>query len=181
MSYSPAPILRPDLGQINVLSPEALDIRAARNISLGTPAAITWVANLAVFVPFSISSPFTVVEVWWYNGSGAGGNIDVGVYDTGGTKIFTLGTTAKGTVSVPVMSSALTDVVLSPGDYYMAFATDNSTASNAFGWAPAAPLAAGLGCGQMTTAFVLPSSATIVPLTNALLPHFGLSGSTVAP
>lgn len=177
--YSSPRVLRPSHQVISTISEEALGSRAHRSLGLVSAALITWAANLAVFVPFGISEPFLVREVWWFNGSGAGGNIDVGVYDTAGTRLFSLGSTAKGTVSVPVTSTGMTDYTLSPGDYFLAFASDSATASLFYGWAPAANLAASVGVGQMASAFALPSSAAIVPLTNALLPYCGLNGYTV--
>lgn len=148
-------------------------------MGITSAASITWVANLAVFVPFGLAQPFLVKEVWWYNGSGAGNNIDVGVYDTAGNRLFSLGTTAQGSASAVVTSTTLTDYTLGPGDYYMAFACDGTT-NDVGGWAAVANVAAALGIGQMATAFVLPDPATIVPLTNAVVPYFGLNGYTVA-
>ena len=178
---NPAPILRTDLGSISVLSEESLGIRAARNISIGTPASQTWVANLAVFVPFGISYPFLVREVVWYNGSVGAANIDVGVYDPLGNRQFSLGSTAQSGTSVPQQSSGMTDITLAPGDYYLAFSCSGTT-NTVFGWAPTAPLAAALGVGQVALGSVtLTSTATIVPLTNALLPFVALNGYTVAP
>jgi hypothetical protein len=60
----------------------------------------------------------------------------------------------------------------------MAYAAVGTT-NVAGGFAPAANLAAGLGVGQMAAAMALPNPATIVPLTNAVLPYFGLNGYTV--
>ena len=179
MSYRPAPFAYRGYEVISAISSEALGPEFTRALALASPSSSTWVANLAVFVPFGLSRPFLVREVWWYNGSAAGNNVDVGVYSTAGTRLFSLGSTASGANSAVITSSGMTDFTLGVGDYYMAFACDGTT-NDVGAWAPAANNAAAFGVGEMASAFALPSSATIVPLTNALLPHFGLNGYTVA-
>lgn len=177
MRGGPAAFFSQDVEIINPLSEQAVGSRTSRS-AFGSVASLTWSANLAVFVPFGISRPFLVREVWWANGSAAGNNIDVALYSTAGTRLASLGTTAQGTASSVVTSSTWTDYTLAPGDYYMAFAC-NGTTNDVSGWAATANIAAALGIGQMAAAFVLPSSATIVPLTNATVPYFGLNGYTV--
>jgi hypothetical protein len=177
--YRAAPFQHPSIEVINPFSEEALGTRANKALALGTMASQTWIANLAVFVPFGLSQPFLVREVWWANGSTAGANIDVGVYDTAGNRQFSLGTTAQGAASTVITSSTLTDVTLAAGDYFMAFASSGTTGV-INGWIPSAVNAAAFGVGEMAAAFVLPNPATIVRLTNAVLPYFGLNGNTVA-
>jgi hypothetical protein len=179
MDFRPAPIRRLDSQVIHTITEEALGSRTLRTNNWGGAVSTTWVANLAVFIPFGVSQPFLVREVFWFNGSAAGANIDVGIYDTAGNRLASLGTTAQSTASTVITSAAFTDYTIAPGDYFMAFAC-NGTTNTVGGWAPAANLAAAVGVGQMASAFVLPNPATIVPLTNALVPYFGLNGYTVA-
>lgn len=179
MIYYPASFQRRDVEVLSPISEESLGPRGFRGMGLQSASSQTWVANLAVFVPFGISRPFLVREVWWFNGSAAGNNVDVGVYATDGTLLFSLGSTASGANSAVITSSGMTDYTLAAGDYYMAFACSGTT-NDVGAWAPAANIAAGLGVGEMASAMALPSSATIVPLTNALLPYFGLNGNSVA-
>jgi hypothetical protein len=174
--YRQAPFFYSDHEVIAPGSGEAFDTIA---VTLNSPASGTWVANLAVFVPFGVSRPFLVREMWWFNGSTAGGNIDVGLYDTAGNRLASLGSTAQGAASSIITSSTFTDYTLAPGDYYMAFAASATTAAVGF-YSAAANISAGFGVGQMTTALPLPNPATIVPLTNAMVPYFGLNGNTVA-
>jgi hypothetical protein len=176
--YRAASFQRPSLQVINVVSDEAIGSAAFRALAVTAPVSSTWVANLAVFVPFGVCQPFTVTEVWWYNGATAGGNIDIGLYDTAGNRLASLGSTAQGTAANVVTSTTFTDYTLAPGDYYMAFAASATTGA-IFAWAPTANIAAGFGIGQMATALALPNPATIVPLTNALIPDFGLNGYSV--
>jgi hypothetical protein len=179
MMFRPASFKPLEVETINPVSEHALGSRAARAIAMPSAASITWVANLAVFIPFGVSQPFLVREVFWMNGSTAGTNIDVGLYDTAGNRLASLGSTAQGTASAVVTSTTWTDYTLAPGDYYLAFATSGTT-NVPGGWATTANIAAGLGIGQMATAFALPNPATIVPLTNAVVPYVGLNGYTVA-
>jgi hypothetical protein len=141
MDFRPAPIRRLDSQVIHTLTEEALGSRTARTSNLGTANSLTWVANLAVFIPFGLSQPFLVREVFWMNGSAAGANIDVGIYDTAGNRLASLGTTAQGTASTLTNSAAFTDYTIAPGDYYLAFAaTARPTPSTAGRTQPALPL-----------------------------------------
>jgi hypothetical protein len=174
---------QPAYFDVEVISPfcqQALGERTMRTFGSTISAASgTWTANLAVFIPFGIVKPFLVREVWWANGSTAGNNIDVGIYSTTGTRLASLGSTAQGSASAINTSTTWTDYTLAPGDYYMAFACDGTTNDVSF-WVPGnAASAAGLGIGQQASAMALPSSATIVPLTNLMVPYFGLNGNTV--
>lgn len=180
--FRPAPVYYDNWEVISPLSDQALSGRLRSALALGAAATLTWIANLAVFIPFGLARPLTVREVWWANGSAAGANVDVGVYDTAGNRLFSMGSTAQGAANATgVQSVALTDYTLSPGDYYMAIACSGTT-NTLQGWSPLANNAAGLGVGQVALGSVtLTSTATIVPLTNAVLPFFGLNGSTVAP
>jgi hypothetical protein len=177
--FRPAPFRPLEIEVINPISEHALGSRAARSAAITGTGSITWVANLAVFIPFGVAQPFLVREVFWQNGSAAGSNIDVGLYDTAGNRLASLGSTAQGTASAVVTSAAFTDYTLAPGDYYLAFAAVGTT-NVAGGWAITANVSAAFGVGQMATAMALPNPATIVPLTNAVLPYVGLNGYTVA-
>jgi hypothetical protein len=177
--YRAAPFFYNDCEVIGPFSKEALGEQCRVSLGLASPSSGTWVANLAVFVPFGVSHPFLVREMWWYNGSTAASTIDVGLYDTAGNRLASLGNTAQGTVSSVVTSTTFTDYTLAPGDYYMAFVCAGTTATVGV-WAPAANNIAAYGVGQTALgSATLTNPSTIVPITNALLPYFGLNGNTV--
>lgn len=179
MIYRPAAAFYEDFEVISPIAQEALSGQCVRALGLTVPVSGTWTANLAIFVPFGVSRPFLVREVFWWNGSVGGNNVDVGIYDTAGNRLASLGSTAQGTGSQVVTSSAFTDYTIAPGDYYMAFSCDGTTNDVSF-WSPAAVNIAAWGVGEAALGSVtLPDPATIVQVTHPLLPYFGLNGNTV--
>ena len=165
-------ILRPML-------PESIGL-AMRAMGLsGGSAALSWpLGNLALYVPIHIIEPITIVAVAWENGTGTGGNIDLGIYDEGGTKLASLGSTDDGAASTLITNTAWTDyTITAPGLYYLAMA--HSTTANILGWAPAAGLCQALGVMEEQSALPLPATATFAVTTRAYIPDcMFLVGST---
>lgn len=93
-----------------------------------TPATAAPTANLAYFTPFTVYSTITVTKMFVENGSTTSGNLDVGIYDAGGTKLVSSGTVAQ-TGASSTQEIDITDTTLRPGLYYLAFAADNGTGS----------------------------------------------------
>lgn len=179
MSYFPAQPLRPNGTHITPFSDESLG-RDLRNGGFGASASTAYpLANLALYIPFCISAPINIQSVTWGNGTVTGGNCDVGIYDESGTAIVRLGSTARGAASTLILTTTLTDTVLAPGRYYMAFAHDGT--NNIFAWAPAAGLCEAMGVLEQQTAFPLPSTATFAVTTRAYIPHVGLLAQTLSP
>lgn len=134
-------------------------------------------ANEMVAFPFVLWKPTEIFKGFVYNGSSAGGNFSLAIYDadfnvcaqtasTGGT-----GASAPQTVSLPAKLAA--------GSYYVAMAADNNTTNRYFRWT-IATVGAGLwkmcGCWRQASITVgsLPSTATPVAYTNVAFPLFGL-------
>lgn len=137
-------------------------------------ASATWPAtDLAIYYPFRLGAPLTITLLWCWNGTAVSGNVDIGVYAADGTRIVSAGTTAQAGTSA-LQSFNVTDTVIGPGDYYMALAFDNTTAT-VFRMNPAARILQGSGMLQQATAFALPATATFAQSTNAFLPICGLS------
>lgn len=177
MSFEPVPSIAPPLWTIG--SHDARYCSRAGAAAINTSTA--WVAGLAVYVPFKIGYPMTVYEFWWQNGSGTTAhNIDVGIYNPDFTKVQSLGSTAGATnASVTVNTSTWTDLVLIPGNYYMAY-VDDSTRNIACS-ADAAGLYQISGVMEQTgLSSTLPSPAVPVAYTRAFLPNFGLNLRSVA-
>lgn len=178
MGYSPAGLQFPVGPTIHPMSTASigLSIRAF-NISLGTSTAYP-LANVALFVPFSIDDTVTFQSVFWQTGSVTGGNCDVGVYDEAGTRLFSSGTTARGTAS-SIITTGITPYTLSRGRYYLAFSHDGT--NNMLAGAPAAGLCAATGVLERTSSFVLPADASSwVATTRAYIPNFGIYTGTIA-
>lgn len=134
-------------------------------------------ANSAIYVPFVVAYPVTIVKIFWQNGSAVSGNIDVGIYGQDGTRLVSIGSTAQsGTTAV--QSVDITDTTLSQGLYYMAMALDNAT-GQIYSIIPlAAAVVRSAGVYSQATAFALPSTATYAGNTLAIIPKIMLTTKT---
>ncbi len=144
----------------------------------GLPSSAAWpTANLAIYIPFTIPFAYPVKRVFWCNGTvSAGHNLDFGIYDYDGTRLYHTGSTAQG-ASNTVQYTAV-DFILPAGRYYKALAMD-STASQVMRQANATAQNLRIaGLLQQGTAFALPASATFATVTNAYLPICGISLDT---
>ena len=136
-------------------------------------------ANRAIYVPFYLPESFTVQKVWWINGAAVSGNVDVAVYTAAGARQISAGSTAMAGASA-IQAVDVADTALAAGDYYLAFACDNTTAS--FQSSPAAAVStynAALGWAQQAAAFALPATATFALSANTYLPFFGIANRTL--
>jgi len=101
-------------------------IQMAPLISTGSLAWVT--ANDAVLVPFTLASPITIKKIFCHNGATVSGNIDLGIYDESLVKLLSTGSTAQAGVNgLQVLTPTATK--LGPGNYYLALAIDNTTAT----------------------------------------------------
>jgi hypothetical protein len=114
--------------------------------------------NRAMFVPVSVQAPLTVVKLFTLNGATASGNVDVGIYDAGGVRLVSSGSTAQAGTSV-IQEFNITDTLLLPGLYYLAIAADNTTGTFEV-WSANAAILRSLGILMQLTAFPLPATAT---------------------
>lgn len=153
-----------------LISPGAPEALGNELNGLGaTTASGTWpVANKAIFVPFEVFEPITIVKLFVENGTAVSGNIDVGIYDFKGTRLVSSGSTAQSGTSA-IQEFDITDTLLLPGLYYLACVLDNTTGT-LFRWSPSSSLCKALGVCEQTSAFPLPSTATFAMPTSALVP-----------
>lgn len=164
------PILRNvDPFVISTASPQSLGLAwNSMGLSLGPLAWST--SNKAVYVPVSISSPVTIVKMFVLNGATASGNIDVGIYDRGGARLVSSGSTAQSGTSV-VQEFDVTDTLLKAGLYYLACAMDNTTGTLEM-WTMSLAISKSLGIAEQTSAFALPSTATFATVSATLRTPF---------
>lgn len=147
-----------------------------------TPVSIAWpVADTAFYLPVWIPFPYPVERVFWINGSSTTSvNMDFGIYNADGTRIYSTGSTAEGTVSVPQYTTPATDILLSPGRYYFALACSSVTA-NRGGQGSLAGTTARLrlaGVLQQATALPLPATMTPAAVANVCMPICGVTRTT---
>lgn len=135
--------------------------------------------NQAWYIPFLIYRPYVARKMWIVNGSGTiNGNMDMGIYTSGGTRIVSMGNTAQATVNF-VQTLDITDTLLAPGQYYMAFSSSSATATY-WRYSVTAPLLTATGIHLQGSANPLPATASFgTNTTNTVLPTFGVTGNSV--
>jgi len=175
MSYSP-PVVD---GDQTLTTIAAMDMLGSAFTYGVPPSSVAYpLANLALYVPFSVSETVTVYEGWVVTATLAAGNFDIGVYSAAGSRLTSSGATAKPASDV-ANTTTMTNLVLNPNTrYYMAFAADGT--NNYMAHNAVAGLCEAMGMLESTTSYVLPSSPTLSRTSRAYIPHFGLNLYTVA-
>lgn len=141
-----------------------------------TPAtSFAWpTANLAMYFPFQVFRPATIIRIAINNGNAVAGNVDAGIYDFGGAKIVTKGSTAQVNIT-NIQFLDITDTLLNPGLYYMALALSNITGTVA-GWTGLTQMVMqGAGCLQQASAFPLPTTITRAVFNQTVAPMINLT------
>lgn len=140
-------------------------------------------ANRAIFLPFVLAYPYTAAKMFWINGATVGTNhIDIGIYNSEGNLLVSIGSTLTSGVSV-IQSVDITDTSLSPGLYYMAIVMDGTTdtvegLSSVNNHANLGLTSA--GARIMNTAFPLPSTVTLADISaNQVIPLMGITSKTI--
>lgn len=158
---------------ISTASPESLGVEVTATSNALTSGQTWPAANRAIFVPIVVHSAFTVAQLFCANGGAVSGNVDVGLYDTGGNRIVSSGSTAHaGTGTLQFFN--VTDTPISAGVYYMAMVLDSTSGAIA-GCVPAIGITQAFGVLSMASAFPLPTTATFATVANTLVPQLGLT------
>ncbi len=150
-----------------------LDVAAVLNTT-AWPAA-----NQAIYIPFTVATPFLAARMFIYNGGTVNSNVDLGIYDDQGNTVVTKGTTVQATINV-LQFLDITDTTLNPGVYYMACAMDNTTATPQSLIPTSTLVTRTSGILSQSTAFPLPTStATFAAAQAAYIPMIGITSRTV--
>lgn len=142
----------------------------------GPGSAVTWgVANRAVYVPVRVPRTGVVLKLAASVGATSTGNIDIGLYNTAGTRLVSSGSVTK--LSSQTQVRDVTDTTIGPGLYYLAL--NNSTTTDSFHawnevgtWAVArGVLTEALGSVTLpdTATWAIDQTLTVVPIISALL------------
>lgn len=136
-------------------------------------------ANEQLAFPFQLDCPTTIYKAAWMNGSAAGGNFSVAVYDADFKLLAQTASTAGSGNSVPQVAALTSTVKLPPGLYYAALAHDSTTNNRVHRWTVTnvgTLMWNGMGCWREGSVTVgsQPATATPVACTNVGFPHFGL-------
>jgi hypothetical protein len=146
----------------------------------GTPyASSTYpAASRAQAVPFEIAFPFLVRKVFWMNGTTATtDSIDVGVYTEAGTRLVSGGGTAVSGANA-TQEVDVTDTLLHPGRYWLAYAQNGVTATP-MAVVSGAALFRAAGGAQMASAYVLPTTFTPAGAASGVMPLCGIASRTL--
>jgi hypothetical protein len=169
---------RPDLQLITPWSWESIGAELLGGYSGGGQiiSATYPSANLAIAVPFQTARALQIRKMFWANGTTAGTNsVDVGVYSLNGARLVSGG----GTLSVganTLQEVDVTDTMLQPGSYYMAYAQNGVTMTPIMQSLAQSANMRCCGIAQMASAYVLPTTFTFAAsTTSVLVPFFGLS------
>lgn len=139
------------------------------NLGSSTASRAWPTANKAMYCPIRIYRPVTITQMFCLNGSAVSGNIDMAVYDEAGNRLCTNGGTAQTGIGV-TQTLDVTDTLLLPGRYYWAMAADNTT-TTVYGTAASITTSSRLsGLYEQTSAYPLPSTATLTASTTNFVP-----------
>lgn len=169
----------PPLVTIHPWSAESLGpaLAALAGLNRQQSASGAWpAANTAIFIPFSLTELMTALKIT-YLINAASGNVDAGIYSLGGTRIVSKGSTAAAGSGVWTTLD-ITDTILGPGTYYLAFAADNGTITLFRGRASTVPSAL-IGVAEMASAFPLPATVTLATPSADYFPDVMLTGRSL--
>lgn len=146
-----------------------------------TSGASPWsdAANCLLAFPFVLEAPTTTFyKGFWCNGSAAGSNAEVGIWNEAYEKITTTGSVGGSGNNVPQSAALASTVTLPPGLYYAGMASNSTTTNRYMRWSVTGNLRfmTLLGCWRQSgiTLGSLAATATPGALTNAGWPLFGL-------
>ena len=131
--------------------------------------------NDAFYMPIDVMGDMTITKISLYIQTSSG-NIDVGLYNSSGTKLVSSGSTSSPGTGVRTITVASTDI--SAGQHYLAIAADNTT----FKWGQttgAATMATRM-MQRETSDFPLPSSFTVGAWPTALSSAVGPPAMTLS-
>jgi len=145
----------------------------------GTLASNAWpVAAKAIYVPILVPRRITAVKMFTLNGATASGNQDVGIYDSQGNRLVSIGATAQAGISAMQVHDT-TDLIMEAGRYYMGLANSGTTGTYLSCTSQLAQVLGGYGVLNQASAGTLPSTATFATCSSAYLPMFGLTARTL--
>ena len=100
-----------------------------------TTSSTAWTgANVAIAMPFYVYEECTALKLAWVNGSAAGDNWDIGLYDAALTKLVSAGSTAGTGNSVPQWVDIADQVLAANTLYYLICNHSATTANGLHGW-----------------------------------------------
>lgn len=148
----------------------------AWGVAGNTGSAVWPTSNLAVFFPFVVADSYVATTGVVYNGATASGNIDIGIYNSAGTRLASNGGTAQsGTSTLQLLTFSASTTLAAGSLYFMGLVLDNTTGTvqrmNAFGNMDAQ----GIGIKNVAASYPLPSTVTYATVSSTIVPVMGIS------
>lgn len=161
---------------INPWSRYSVGYEARTHGALAAEGSAAWpAANRALYIPFTVTSPYPVRRMWAGNGATASGNIDLGIYSSGGRRLASTGATAQAGTST--LQYVACDILLDPDMYYMALSLSSATGTIRRSAALGVEVLRSIGMLQEASAHPLPASMTGATIATAYFPLFGLTST----
>jgi hypothetical protein len=131
-------------------------------------------ANLAIYCPIILPFRYPVRNLFVYNFATVNGNVDVGIYSEDFVRLTpSVATTQTGASALQFFA---VDILLRPGQYYLAMSSSSTTGTYAIAPIGSATRQRYFGLLQQGTAYPLPAAATpAVKSTNAFIPGIGMT------
>jgi hypothetical protein len=130
-------------------------------------------ANGIEAFPFMLQAPTTFYKGFWVNGSSAGNESAVALYDADYNLLVETNSTTGTGAAVPQAAAFLSTLTLPPGLYYCALAHETTTANRMGGWSVTTTGAAfwGMaGCWKQTGGITLPAAGNPAGFPNPATP-----------
>lgn len=169
------PAFQPNDVLISSLSPQALGDTGT--LGVGFAGNQTYpAASRVLATPLVLGEPFLVRKVWTLNGSTAGTDSwDIGVYSEDGTTLLVHSGSTLSAGTLQLQEVDVTDTLLVPGRYWMAFIQGGTTAQ-IVGFTPVVALLRAAGAAQQAgSGSTLGSTFTPAAIASAVFPYFGIS------
>lgn len=167
---------------IHIFSPECIGslIMSFQGHKFIDGASGAWFgANLANFIPFSLTTSVIVRKLFCITGAVANGNVDMGIYDVNGTKLTSAVNAPQGAINT-IQEFDIDDTPIGPGTFYFAVSLDNAVGTIFMYTFGAGTLKGLAGIAEMAAAYPLPAVATLATITAGwTVPKIGLTTRTV--
>jgi hypothetical protein len=154
---------RPAIEEIINLASDAFGVGPLLNDLVAQNGSSPWAtANAPLAFPFVLPYAATVYQLGWVNGSAAGDNLDIGIYDSSWTRLVSAGSTlCSGNLTLQLVDVA--DTSLSANTlYYFVMVKDTTTANRIY-------RTTGTTTGLLALAGAMTSATASLPLPNPLV------------
>jgi hypothetical protein len=149
-------------------------------IAIGASASVVWgTANLARYMPFTLTDYYTVQAAWFLTGTCAAKTAYMGIYTVDGRAVWLSSAFTTASDTINIVTTGGLPILLPPGSYYLALSFTSTTTTGVFCVSGSRVGRVRLfGLLQQDTAAPLPATATFAAATSALIPVMGIASIT---